>query len=62
MFSRETWRLGFRFWSHGSSCGEWCVARRIVRRRTMLDVIYIAITVGFFLLAIAYVSACEKLR
>lgn len=62
MFSRKTWSLGFRCWSHGSSCGEWCGERRIVRRTRMLDVIYIAITVGFFLLAIAYVSACEKLR
>jgi len=28
----------------------------------MLDVIYIAVTIAFFLLAIVYVRACEKLR
>jgi hypothetical protein len=28
----------------------------------MLDLIYIAVTVTFFLVAIAYVRACERLR
>jgi hypothetical protein len=27
----------------------------------MLDLIFITITIGFFLIAIAYVYACEKL-
>jgi len=28
----------------------------------MLDVIFIAATIGFFVIALAYVHACEKLR
>jgi len=28
----------------------------------MLDLIFIATTIGFFLIAIAYVRACEKLQ
>lgn len=28
----------------------------------MLDLIYIALTIFFFLLALAYVRGCEKLR
>ncbi len=28
----------------------------------MIDLIFIATTVGFFLLALAYTHACEKLR
>jgi hypothetical protein len=32
------------------------------RGKTMLDSIYIAITIGFFALAMAYANACEKLR
>jgi len=31
-------------------------------RRTMLDLIFIAATVLFFLIAVAYVRGCEKLR
>jgi hypothetical protein len=28
----------------------------------MLDVLYIAITILFFILAVAYVAACDRLR
>ncbi len=28
----------------------------------MMDVVFIAATVGFFVIALAYVYACEKLR
>jgi len=28
----------------------------------MLDVVFIAVTIGFFVIALAYVHACEKLR
>jgi len=28
----------------------------------MLDLIYVAITISFFLLALAYVRGCEKLQ
>ena len=28
----------------------------------MLDVVFIAATIGFFVIAVAYVHACEKLR
>jgi len=28
----------------------------------MLDFVFLGITVGFFLVALAYVRACEKLR
>lgn len=28
----------------------------------MLDVVFIVATIGFFVLALAYVHACEKLR
>lgn len=28
----------------------------------MLDVVFIATTIGFFVIALAYVHACEKLR
>jgi hypothetical protein len=28
----------------------------------MLDLLFLAITVGFFLVALAYVRACERLR
>lgn len=28
----------------------------------MLDLLFIATTIGFFLLAIAYTNGCEKLR
>ena len=28
----------------------------------MLDLIFIAVIIGFFLLSIGYVSACDKLR
>ncbi len=28
----------------------------------MLDLIFIAIIVGFFLIALVYIAACEKLR
>ena len=28
----------------------------------MLDVVFITATIGFFVIAIAYVHACEKLR
>jgi len=28
----------------------------------MLDLLYVAITVAFFLLAVAYIAACERLE
>jgi hypothetical protein len=28
----------------------------------MLDAIFISVTIGFFVIALAYVHACEKLR
>jgi hypothetical protein len=28
----------------------------------MLDLIFVVVTVGFFVLAVAYVSACQRLR
>jgi hypothetical protein len=28
----------------------------------MLDAIFITVTIGFFVMALAYVHACEKLR
>jgi len=28
----------------------------------MLDVIFIAVIIGFFLIALAYVAGCERLR
>gem|GEM_PF-1064113 len=30
--------------------------------KAMLDVVFIAATIGFFVIALAYVYACEKLR
>ena len=30
--------------------------------KAMLDVVFIAATVGFFVIALAYVYACERLR
>lgn len=33
-----------------------------IRRTAVQDVIYIGLTVVFFLIALAYVRACEKLR
>jgi uncharacterized membrane protein YidH (DUF202 family) len=35
---------------------------RVVRRSAMLDVVFIGTTIGFFVIALAYVHACEKLR
>jgi hypothetical protein len=32
------------------------------RRLTMQDVLYIALTIVFFVIALAYVRACEKLQ
>jgi hypothetical protein len=38
-------------------------ARRLVDAESlMLDLLYIVITVVFFLLALAYVAACERLE
>jgi hypothetical protein len=38
-------------------------ARRLVDAETlMLDLLYLVITVVFFLLAVAYVAACERLE
>jgi len=38
-------------------------ARRLVDAETfMLDLLYVVITVVFFLLALAYVAACERLE
>jgi len=38
-------------------------ARRLVDTETfMLDLLYVVITVVFFLLALAYVAACERLE
>jgi hypothetical protein len=30
--------------------------------KAMMDVVFIAATIGFFVIALAYVYACEKLR
>jgi hypothetical protein len=38
-------------------------ARRLVGAEVaMLDLLYIVITIAFFLLAVAYVAACERLE
>lgn len=38
-------------------------ARRLVDAETlMLDLLYVGITVVFFLLALAYVAACERME
>jgi hypothetical protein len=38
-------------------------ARRLVGTETfMLDLLYIVITIAFFVLAVAYVAACERLE
>jgi hypothetical protein len=37
------------------------VSRRIAREQPMLDVILLAVGVGFFALSIAYAYACERL-
>lgn len=38
------------------------IGDRSIEIHAMLDLIFIGITVGFFLIAIAYVRACEKLQ
>jgi len=40
---------------HAASSG------RALRRRTMLDILFLAVTVGFFAASIAYVHACDRL-
>jgi hypothetical protein len=37
-----------------------CLARTSRARRKMLDLVYVAVTVVFFVISIAYVRACEK--
>jgi hypothetical protein len=32
------------------------------RQRPMLDVLFVVITIAFFVLAVAYVAACERLE
>gem|GEM_PF-1715996 len=45
-----------------SSCSSWATTSTEARGTRMLDLLFIAITIFFFLLALAYVHACERLR
>lgn len=42
----------------------WCggLAARRERGEEMLDLLFVGVTIGFFLLAIGYVRVCERLR
>jgi len=34
----------------------------LTTKKTMLDLIFIAVTIGFFLLALGYLTGCESLK
>lgn len=44
-----------------TSSRRWLESLFLARRHTMLDVVYIALTVGFFALMLAYIRVCEAL-
>jgi hypothetical protein len=45
-----------------SSCVTFIIPPSSFRRAVMADLIYVALTVVFFLLALAYVRGCERLQ
>ncbi|MBP2228721.1 hypothetical protein J2847_002012 [Azospirillum agricola] len=54
--------------TRGAGAGPACLAipratawERAYRRRTMLDILVLALTAGFFAGSIAYVHACDRL-
>ncbi|MHB8637938.1 MAG: hypothetical protein ACYC96_15870 [Fimbriimonadaceae bacterium] len=49
-------------WIGGASTKQWPQSATLPTVTTMIDLFYTALSIGFFLVAFAYVRGCEALR